>query len=505
MTERKDMRNLEDLLRTIPPEAAGVDPNTVNPWHSAMGKLLWGLGLLTFRLHLWYLPYLLPLLGAGLLYLGARRLRRTNAGFRWTWRLSLGKLVWQGIFLVILATRLGAFLEAGPAFWMVSAVGCGLDFLLLLALRRGIRGAFLDLAGKPPRDWLLPGLAAWLGTLALAVWATLEPVPAGDMAVLWARGMGAAALYGLLLWLLHRQGKALERRGYKIVPTPVRCRDGAVIVLVLLGTVLLTVPAAVWGARTPAPVGTAAGTTDLESVRSHLIDLGMPETLAADLSREDLRLCADAAAVHDSTNHLLNGDPAIPQDLGGGTVDLQSWAVVLPDQSIRFFLTFQWQELPNLSLQEAVSASPDSGKAFTDLTARLTWTEDGTRLAADLPVSLAGGQEAEELTEEQLWWYEEELKRLGRLQYQPYALFSLPRDGEAVRGYLAYSRAAKAEDYSGGSIFGGWYYFHQSAPRYPYQDMEAYLLGRSGQILSFGGSPFPCAGVSYASYVWFTA
>ena len=503
MTEQNDMRNLEDLLRSIPPEAAGVDPNTVSPWHSAMGKLLWGLGLLTFRLHLWYLPYLLPLLGAALLYLGARRLRRTNAGFRWTWRLSLVKIFWQVIFLVTAATRLGTLLEAGPAFWMVSAVGCGLDFLLLLALRRGIRGAFLDLDGKPPRDWLLPGLAAWLGTLALAVWATLEPVPAGGMAVLWTRGLGAAVLYGLLLWLLSRQGRALERRGYQIVPAPARCRDGAVIALVLLGTVLLTVPAAVWGARTPAPAGTAVGTTDLEAVRAHLEDLGMPETLAADLSREELRLCEGAVAVHESTNHLLNGDPAAPQDLGGGTVDLQSWAVVLPDQSIRFFLTFQWLELPDLSIQEAVWADPDSGKAFTDLTARLTWTEDGTRLAADLPVSLAGGQKAEELTEEQLWWYEEELKRLGRLQYQPYALFSLPKGGEAVRGYLAYSREAKAEDYPGGTIFGGWYYLHQSAPRYPYQDVEAYLRGRSGQILSFGGSSFPAVGVSYGTYVWF--
>ena len=504
MTERKDMQNLEELLQAIPPEAAGLDPGAVTPWSSAMKKILWGMGLMVFRLNLWYLPYLLPLVGGTLLCLGARGLRHTNSGFAQVWRVSLIKLGWQVTFLVVSATRLGGHLEAGAAFWTVSALSCGLDFLLLWQLRRGIRGAFLDLTGTPPQDWLLPGLAAWLGTLALAVWGTLEPVPAGGMAGLWARGLGAAALYGLLLWLLSRQGRALARRGYQIVPAPVRCPDGAVLALVLLGTVLLTVPAMVWGARTSAPAGTAAGTTDLEAVRSHLVNLGMPEELAADLSREDLRLCEGAVAVYESTNHLLNGDPAAPQALGGGTVELQSWAVVLPDQSLRFFLTFQWQELPALSLQEAVYAAPDSGKAFTDPTARLTWTEDGGRLAADLPVSLAGGQTAEELTAEQLWWYEEELRRLGHLQYQPYALFSLPKGGEDIRGYLAYSRAAKAADYSGGSIFGGWYYLHQSGLRYPYQDMEAYLRGRSGQILSFGGSPFSSAGVSYGTYVWET-
>ena len=175
MTERKDMQNLEELLQAIPPEAAGLDPGAVTPWSSAMKKILWGMGLLVFRLNLWYLPYLLPLVGGALLCLGARGLRHTNSGFAQVWRVSLIKLGWQVTFLVVSATRLGGHLEAGAAFWTVSALSCGLDFLLLWQLRRGIRGAFLDLTGIPPQDWLLPGLAAWLGTLALAVWGTLEP------------------------------------------------------------------------------------------------------------------------------------------------------------------------------------------------------------------------------------------------------------------------------------------------------------------------------------------
>lgn len=507
MTDGNYGREMEDLLREIPPEAVGVDSRTVTPWHSAMQKLLWGMGLLTFRLNFWYLQYLLPLLGAALLYLGARRLRTANSGFRRVGRLAQIKLIWQVGFLVLSATRLGGRFMEGALFWIVSAAGCALEFLLLWQLRRGIREAFADLAGKPPRDWLAAGLAAWAGTLALAVWGTVEPVPAGGTAVLWLRGLTALALYGLLLWLLHRQGRALERRGYAIVPAPVRCRDGWVVALTFLVTVLLVVPAAVWGARTPRPEGTTveAAAGELETVRTRLIALGMPETLAADLSEEDLRLCESAVEVHESTDHLLNGEPAAPQTLGGGTVELRSWTVVLADQSLRFFQTFRWLELPAVSLQEAVYADPDGGRAFTAPTARLTWTKAGERLAADLPVELAGGQSAGELTGEQLWWYEEELQRLGHLQYQPYALFSLPRDGEEVRGYLAYSRTAKAEDYSGGTIFGGWYYVRQSAPQYPYRDVEDVIRGRSGVILSFGKSLFSYAGVSYGTHVWFTA
>lgn len=504
MTSWDDQRQMEDLLRNIPPEAVGLDAGTVTPWRSAMKKLLWGMGLLTFHMNFWYLQYLLPLLGAVLLFLGARRLRAASGGFRWVGRISLIKLIWQVFFLAACSTRLANLLTEEAVFWTASAVGCALDFLLLLALRRGIRTAFADCDGAPPRDWLLLGLAAWLGTLALAVWGTVEPMPAGGMAVLWARGLGAAVLYGLLLWLLHRQGKALERRGYTIVPAPVRCPDGGVLLLTCLTAAFLVGAGLLWGGGVPQPkgIGVEAASAELETIRTRLVALGMPETLAADLSEEDLRLCESAVEVHESTNHLLNGDPAAPQTLGGGEVELRSWAVVLSDQSIRFFLTFQWRELPVRSIQEGVYADPDSGEAFTDPTARLTWTEGGTRLTADLPVELAGGQTAAELTEEQLWWYEEELQRLGHLQYQPYALFSLPEGGEEVRGYLAYSRAAKAEDYLSGTIFGGWYYVHQSVPQYPYRSMGDWIRGKSGVILSFGKSPFQYVGISYATNVW---
>lgn len=47
-------------------------------WLTALCRILWGLALCTFRLEVFYLQYLLPLLGATLLYLGYRSLRREN-------------------------------------------------------------------------------------------------------------------------------------------------------------------------------------------------------------------------------------------------------------------------------------------------------------------------------------------------------------------------------------------------------------------------------------------
>ena len=501
MTDRDFDRALAGAVGDLPPR----EPTNFTPWSGPMRKILWGMGLSAFMLELWYLQYLLPLLGQVFLLLGLRGLGKTHRCFVLARGVALLLLASRLLALAVGATRLSPCFAAGPLFWLWGLVGLLLNLLLLLLLRQGIRKCFLSLAGEPPRDWLGLGIAAWLGCAGRSLWGTLDPAAGGSTLLLWLRFLGAAALYGALLLLLRRQLAALAGRGYQIVPAPVRCRDRTAIVLVFLLAALLVVPGMIWGTRTPLPEAETAqpAEADLEAVRSRLTDLGMPEALAADLSEEDLRLCESAVAVHDSSDCLLNGDPVAPQELGGGTIELRSWTVVLADQSLRFFHTFRWLEPPTLSIQEAIYADPDGNQLSSTLTARLTWSRDGERLAADLPVELAGGQRAEELTEEQLWWYKEELNRLGHLQYQPYALFSLPAGGEDVRGYLAYSRPAEAENYQSSTIFGGWYYVRQSAPQYPYQSVEAYIRGKSGQLLSFGAPPFSQAGIAYATHVWF--
>ena len=502
MNDQKFDRMLMEMAGSLPPGGEKATAEDFTPWHTAMSRILWGMGLMTFRLEALYLQYLLPLLGAFLLYLGFRSLRGGNAWFSRCCTLSLGLLVWYGVSTVLQATRLWYLATRHtPVFWAVAAAVNAASLLLLLCLRHGIRQAFRDSAGAPPRDWLIPGIGAWLLCLALAVWGQLEPLPAGGYPVYYLRGLGAVVLYLLFLILLGRQGRALARRGYALRPAPVK-HSGRAVGLLTFSTVFLgLILVLLLGGRQPTPAGTAE-TPELSPVRQQLIALGMPEELAADLSTEDLRLCENAVAVHESTNKLLDGEPAAPQALGSGTVELRSWTVVLADQSLRFFQTFRWLEEPAMSMQEGIYADPDSGKTFASPTARLTWSQSGQRLAADLPVALAGGQKAEELTEEQQWWYGEELKRLGHLQYQPYALFSLPKGGEDIRGYLAYSREAEAEDYSSGTIFGGWYYLHQSLPQYPYLDMGDCIASGSGVILSFGGNPFPKVGISYGTHIW---
>ena len=70
-----DLRLTQEMA-DLPPDPGEVQD--YNPWQAAMSRILWGMALTTFRLEFFYLQYLLPLLGAALMYLGYRSLRREN-------------------------------------------------------------------------------------------------------------------------------------------------------------------------------------------------------------------------------------------------------------------------------------------------------------------------------------------------------------------------------------------------------------------------------------------
>ena len=83
-----DLR-FDELLRedaaALPPPADGE----ITPWRTAMDRILWGMGLTTITLNFLWLDVILPAIGAVLLVLGFRTLRRENAPLRWCYHLSL--------------------------------------------------------------------------------------------------------------------------------------------------------------------------------------------------------------------------------------------------------------------------------------------------------------------------------------------------------------------------------------------------------------------------------
>ena len=158
-------------------------------------------------------------------------------------------------------------------------------------------------------------------------------------------------------------------------------------------------------------------------------------------------------------------------------VTLRSWAVQLPGDQARYYLTFRWLQNPEHNIREGLTGDPTSYFPSYDFSARILWTQDGQDWTAAPTVHLGGGETPEELPDWALEWYDYELENLGHLAYIPWCQFSFPADSENRWGWMAWS-----EDFTGwqerhNSLYyePSLFYRHQiswlSYPYYSFQDI----------------------------------
>ena len=104
MTERE----FDLLLETSLPEAPPSDVTKwVNPWRTAMDRILVGFAFQGITLHFLLLQYILPAIGSVLLLLGFRSLRKENLWFRLCYVISLFGLALTLVTLVANGTIYG--------------------------------------------------------------------------------------------------------------------------------------------------------------------------------------------------------------------------------------------------------------------------------------------------------------------------------------------------------------------------------------------------------------
>lgn len=492
-------RSLMEDLSQLPPAPGEVESYT--PWRAAMTKILWGMGLTTFRFEFFYLQYILPLLGAALLYLGYRTLRRENRWFRLCWVLSGVLLAVHMATDILTATPVMGWIIQNPALqWGLTWLLQGMNLLMLFSLWRGTRTAFAVVGEKQPKDWLAQGFVCYLLALALALWAEL--VPASEAGLIgititndwlyYGRPILFIALEIRLLWCIAQQSAALADRGYAITPVPVRFTP-TVFLSGVFAVVLLSSIAALWlSSRAPAleaqPLS-AVHAEEYSSVRAHLVDLGMDADLANSLDEAELERCRAALAVYDMPLYHAYGEHTYNRENETGRADveyvtLRSWAVQLPGDQARYYLTFRWLQNPEHNIREGLTGDPTSYFPSYDFSARILWDQDGQTWSAAPTVHLGGGETPEELPDWALEWYDYELENLGHLAYIPWCQFSFPADSENRWGWMAWS-----EDFTGwqerhNSLYyePSLFYRHQiSWLRYPYYSFQ--------DILSSGSIP----------------
>lgn len=502
-------RSLMEDMSQLPPAPGEVESYT--PWRAAMTKILWGMGLTTFRFEFFYLQYILPLLGTALLYLGYRSLRRENRWFRLCWVLSGVLLAVHMATDILTATPVMGWITQNPALnWGLTWPLVGMQLLLLFALWRGTRAAFASVGEAEPRDWLKRGLVCYLLSLAIALWSELVPLTQDDgffgPSILeqyewlyYGRSIAFIALQIYLLVCIARQSGALADRGYAITPVPVRFTP-TVFLAGVFAVVLLSSIAALWlSSRAPAleaqPLS-AVHVEEYSSVRAHLVDLGMDADLANSLDKTELERCRDALAVYDLPLTHAYGENTYNREDETGRADveyvtLRSWAVQLPDDQVRYYLTFRWLQNPEYNIRDGLTGDPSSYDPSYDFSARILWDQDGQTWSAAPTVHLGGGETPEELPDWALEWYDYELEALGHLAYIPWCQFSFPADSENRWGWMAWSQD-RSDDAGTLYYLSLLFYRHQvSWLHYPYYSFPQLLtsssISRDGVTQTFGG------------------
>ena len=451
-------RALMEEMSQLPPDPQTLEDYT--PWQFSIRKIMCGMALNTIRLEFFYLQYLLPLLGAVLLYLGCRSLRKSDPWFRLCWISSGFLLVVHMSVDILTATPLIQWVTDRPILDLsLASALSGVHFLLLVFLRAGIRRAFTQTGQPFPKDWLGRGLIAYLLSIGVALWSELVPATQPAMIgytvtndwLYYGRPILFLVLEVYLLSCILRQSEALAGRGYDLVPAPVRL-PGSRFLLAVFALVLLAIPLALFVSSRlpvwPATEVTAPLAGDQAVVRERLIALGLPEDLAYALDQAELERCAQVQQVIQAQCKELGGggepasqpnNPTVPVNLGDGQAELSVWIILLPGQRTRILHFFHYTQVPSRHLQNQFSVDPSGYFYVDDFAGGLLWDKDGATFAAQPQIQLGGGETSQEVPQWIAWIYQAEFDAFGRRHYSPWFNFAIPSKAEHVRGYLAYT------------------------------------------------------------------
>lgn len=464
-------------------------PEKINPWQMAMTQVLWGFGLSTITLNFLYLDYILPALGAVLLVLGFRTLRRENRPLRWCYILSIAKLLVCAAGDVLAALPVKVEL---PGAYISTAV----TLVLYICLWRGMVEVSRAAGAEKPA-------APAAGAMAL-FYALLLPLALIGLQG-WLLVMPILIVYAAILRNMWKLTRSLEDMGYAITAAPVRLPGWAVLwgsLAAMLAAVLLT---AFLGQRYPMDWHTRSDAPQNETIRQQLLAKGFPSYVLDDLTADEVSCMADAVRVYRQVERLYSdtdyrtittahymSDPDRPLVFDRTITDVDGEgerhytyvyrvydtleqtmthvAVELPEEDgVRRYiyihhLTYDTQPSPRLT--EALELWP----AWQ---VEIGWTPGGA-VSGRLLCERSGGEQTAPFYS--LTGGSQQITDIfgTRWEQQITALWTRPAHAEKIRAYVLYD-ALRLED---SWVIESWTnYARQTAPVYPYRD--AITLWRS--------------------------
>lgn len=449
---------LESTVSELPPEDIVAE---VTPWKKSINRVLVGMALNTITFNFLCLNYILPAIGTILLLLGFRTLRRENRWFGACFVLAIICAAHLFPSLILNTTIIQSTVNASSLSSALTAANLLILFIEYICLWRGFI-AVQNKAGIPPHAG---------GAVALLVWYVLMCLLAINQYSGWIIAVAMIVVYILIIRSLSKLSRELDEAGYAITTAPIKITDRCIVIslaaILLIGCVCGYVFGGSypmeWSALDPDEHG------EVEDIKAHLIDLGFPEYVLNDLSAEDIAACDGALRVFvDVTDEPVNNGRVVTQEteidgikylVQDTVIDVKELRITgvgvqVPGDRERWiiFHHFLWTTDPGFYGTESIQLWPvyrdlsEGWHSAGDVTGRVLYDDGGETFAADY-YSLG----ARNFTSDSIFWGTQS-------RTDVFAEFSMPRNGQAHRGYVAYP----VDEVEDGYIISSWFnYTHQ--------------------------------------------
>lgn len=455
LNEQEFEAMLQDSVAELPPADIAYE---VTPWRKAINRILTGFALGAFTLNFVGLNYLLPTIGMFLLLLGFRTLRNENRWFRSCWVLVLIRIAYYLPTLILNTTIYQSTFYSSNLASVLTVVSLSVQMLQYICFWKALL-AVKEKAGLEPRAGSAVALILW--NVLICIWGLLS-IPANlFIAII------LLAIYICIIRSLVKLSKELDEAGYCIASAPVRVTDRAIVLALTLALLIGCACGYIFFNRYPmewSPVSQDE-TEEAQEVKEHLLSLGFPEHILADLTEEDILACKDARRVvvqkalfpvnegRQVTERQAHGILHIYTVYDQEELQITGVGVELAGQreQWKLFHHFQWVIDPGFYGTEAIQLWPAyrNGKGWMssgEITGRVLYN-DGDQVYAASYFSLGN----ETYTSNSIFWGEQTSTDI-------FAEFSMPRAGENHRGYVSYT-IKEAQD---GWIVDAWInYTHQ--------------------------------------------
>lgn len=397
----------------------------VNPWKKSMYRVLSGAIMSTVTLNYLCMNYILPAAGFVLMLLGLRVLRRENKWFRRCFAVLIVETAYIWILYILNTSLFGSMLVNSEILIVLYIFSSLLRIIVYIFLSLGLASVQKN-AGKP---------ANFLRTACLPVcYAVISAYGLLQLSGFIIPGI-LLIMYILIFWGMYKTVKNLNITGYSIKTAVIKVSDGFIAIILSLVLIFGGACGYLFCGGYPmdwSPVN-ADEHAEVETIKSQLAKLGFPEYVLNDLTPEDISACEGALQVVSDV---------IYESIGSGLLEtgeddelmLTGVGVQVPGENMSWivFHHFLWTTDPQFYGTESIQlwppydSSSDIWSPAGEVTGRVLFDRGADTFAANY-YSLG----PQIYTSDNAVFGEQTAMDI-------FAEFSLPKNGENCRGYVAY-------------------------------------------------------------------